>query len=433
MSELVQKINDVSLDLARQIKKAQDAAEVKNKETFDNLAKASADTLEQVNQLKAAKEAQDKVIKDLEAVASRPGVGGEKIATKTGFDKAMATFLRKGNLVSQDDLNQGMNDFAKFACPSATDVELEKFKKGLVEGIDPQGGYWVTPQRSTQTVDRIFETSPVRQVANVMTTTSDVMDFIIDDNEATPGTWSGETETNSVSATPDIGLLSIPVHEIREKVLASQRILDDAGFDVQSWLVNKITTRFTRQENTSFISGDGSKLAKGILDYGKWTGAAVVEPNDGNYERNALEYVVSGSAGKVTYDGLVTVQNALLENYQPNAVFMMHRTAFGDILKLKDTQDRPLYQLANLMATGANQVLLGKRVIFASDVPQVGADTASVIYGDFKTGYTVLDRIGIRVLRDPYTAKPNIEFYVTKRVGGALTSYQSLKVLQLSE
>jgi HK97 family phage major capsid protein len=216
-----------------------------------------------------------------------------------------------------------------------------------------------------------------------------------------------------------------------------------------SWVTNKTIQITNLYENSAFLQGNGSKKARGILNYPAWGGEAVAFGNDSNYERNALEHIYTGTAGVLTYDSLINVQNSLLEQYQANAQWLMTRSTWSVILQLKDDQNRPLYNLNNLLQTGADKVLLGQEVRIAAPtqtvqegtttgslpgMPQVvtgGTDpvTGVIIYGDFREGYGIVDRLGFTTIVDILTEKQYVKYYTRKRVGGALTSYQSLKVL----
>ena len=301
------------------------------------------------------------------------------------------------------------------------DAEL----KTLRVQVNPDGGYWVQPQRLSQKVERTFETSPMRQVSSVITTTSDSVDMIIDDEDFTNGGWVGEEESRAVTANGQIGLLTIFAHEQYAMPKATQKMIDDAGFDLEGWIASKVTDKFTRDENTSFVAGNGSKKPKGILSYSAWSSAGV-------YERNKLEQVNSGTNGVVTADGFIDLQNSLKESYQPSAAFMMRRTLWGDTVQLKDTATGNYLINFAMMKEGTNQILLGKPVIFASDFQAKATGSLSAAYGDFGVGYTIVDRLGIRTIRDNLTAKPYVLFYTTKRVGGAVTNYEAIKIFKLA-
>jgi HK97 family phage major capsid protein len=273
--------------------------------------------------------------------------------------------------------------------------------KDIFEGSNPNGGYWIIPEYSAQDVTRDFETSPMRDICNVVTTSSNVFRHIIDDNLAESGGWVGEVQERTSTDTARIGELDITVHEQYAEPKASHWMLDDATFDLVGWISNKSRQTMTLQENAAFLVGDGSKKPRGILNYPAWGGTPVEFGNDSNYERGALETIYSGASGNFTYDGLINVQMSLLEPYQPGAVWLTTRQGWAQILKIKDTQDRPLFQLQDLLRTGAQAVLLGKPVRIAAPanapinpeqptgggMPIPGADAKAMIYGDFRQGY----------------------------------------------
>jgi HK97 family phage major capsid protein len=443
-------------ELANQIHQAFEADKKGNKEEFAKLADASANTLTEINELKSAMAKRDEVIKDLELKASRApaGVKVKRVAPEEYRDM-MDSYLRskgKKSYTFNYEIAQKSLDWAVENSKAMTMVMTKagkiEFKKDVIAGINPQGGYWTLPEYSARDVEKFYQTNPLRQMANVMTTGTNELRMIIDDQLSESGGWVGETESRSTTDTARIGELSIPIHEQFAEPKASHWMLDDVNFDLVSWITGKTEQIFNLFENSAFLVGDGSKKPKGILAYDKWGGAAVAFGDDSNYERNALEYILSGANGAVTYNGFVNLQLSLLEQYQAGAEFLMTRKTWAETLQLKDTQDRPLYQLANLLATGANQVLLGKNVRIAAanqtinqggtdvtlgGMPEVGTTgAAAVIYGDFNQGYGIVDRIGFTTITDIYTEKQYVKYYTRKRLGGALTSYQSLKVLELS-
>ena len=334
------------------------------------------------------------------------------------YEKEFQKFLRKGDSIDPVVMD---SEFKKHLMTKGLD---EESIKTMQVGVNPQGGYWIQPTRLTRTVTRNFETSPMRDLAFIATTASDSVEMIIDDDE--PETESNtEISTRSVTGTPDIGLLQIYTHEETALPKITQKLLDDAGFDVGAWLQNKINRKITRVENTRFILGSGSNQAKGILAYTAWASAGV-------YQRDAVEQVNSGHATLLTGDGLINLQIALQEAYQTNANWLMRRTSWGAIAKLKDSEGRYLLDFDLLRNGTGAMTLLGKPVKIMSDMPAIGAGALSVAYGDFGEGYTIVDKPGVQILRDPYTDKGRVIFYTSKRVGGAVTNYESFKIQKVS-
>jgi len=359
------------------------------------------------------------------------------------YEKEMDLYLRKGTEPSADVLSDIAKHAAHTVVKNGTDYDMEMasrsmlsdqgagsgyyapgFLKAHVVGNNPDGGYLVTPDvRTDFTVGREFETSPMRAISRVITTNNASVEILIDDNESTSGGWVGEITSRTDTGTAQVGKLTIVAHEQYAQPKVSQAMLDDASINVEQFIANKTNGIFTRTENTAFVTGDGSQKPKGFLDYAASASAA--------YQRNALQRVNSEADGAITADGLIDLKNALKEAYQVGAVFLAKRASFGDILKLKDGEGAYLLNL-QMMENGAPMQILGRPVLFADDMPDVASASEPVAYGDFSVGYTIVDRFGIRTLRDPFTDKPNVRFYSTKRVGGDVTNFEAIKILKLS-
>lgn len=295
--------------------------------------------------------------------------------------------------------------------------------KALSVGTDPEGGYLVRPTVSAEIAKRVYESSPMRQLATVQQISGDAFEEPADWDEPSAA-WQGEQSSRSETATNSpLKLLRVPVHSLEAEPKASQRLLDDAMVDIESWHNQKVAEKFARAEATAFISGDGVLRPRGITSYATTT----------TDEYGKIEQVNSGSAGAVTGDGLHDLQNALYEPFQGNASWLMQRQTFGSIRKLVDGDTRYLFSIDGGLVNGVMQLsLLGKPVRFATDMPAVAADALSIAYGDFRAGYLIVEKLGIRVLRDPYTSKGFVKFYTVKRVGGAVRQYQAIKLQKLA-
>ncbi len=399
-------------------------------ESITKASEAATQAVEELNQLKTEMTAIQKTSEYVEKAVARMGANDPKYDNQEMELKAAdatARYLRTGQAFPDDVAENVVKALVSKSFFGVDEYKRESEIKTLIAGINPQGGYFIRPERSATMIRRIFETSPMRSVSNIETTTSDVLEFIIDDNEATSGGWVGETSPRGVTGTPNIGLLTIPVHEQFAQPKATQKMLDDAGFDIESWLSGKVTRKMTRFENSSFVLGDGSQKPRGILDYPTWNGGSAAPV----YTRGAVEQVPSGIAGEYTADGIKKLKNQVIEEYQSPAVFGIKRESFENIITLKDGQGRFLLNV-NSFKEGDTQLLLGKPVVFMTDIPGVAADALALVYGDFGVGYTIVDRMGFRVIRDELTEKPFIKFYTTKRVGGAVTNYESFKIQKLS-
>lgn len=298
------------------------------------------------------------------------------------------------------------------------ETQLVRFEqKALTTGSDPEGGYLVTPAMSATIVKTVFETSPVRALAAVETIGSDSLEMLVDKDEAGVG-WVAETEARAETDAPDLAKVTIPVHEIYAEPRATQRLIDDASVDLEGWLAGKVADKFARAEATAFVSGNGVGRPRGLLTYAAGTGWG------------QIEQVNSGSSGAVTADGLVDVQGALKDGYGAGAAWLANRLVLRDIRKLKDTTGQYLWQPG--LGGEKQDTLLGRPIHAASDVPVAAPNSLSAIYGDLRRAYQIVDRIGIRVLRDPFTAKPYVKFYTTKRVGGDVVNFEAVKLLKLT-
>lgn len=293
--------------------------------------------------------------------------------------------------------------------------------KSMSVAIDADGGFLVTPTLGGVIMGQQFETSPMRQLASQVTISSDAYEVVLDDDEATAGGWVGEITAPTDTATPSLGKLNFPTHEQFAQPKATQKLLDDAGVDVEAWLGEKITDILTRTENTAFITGDGVSKPRGILDYPAWS-------VNGTYERGKLEHIASGASGALSSDGILDLMKALKEFYDSNATFMMKRATFGDVLKLKDGENRYMAGQSDLNGT-VSLIIRGKPVLFANDMQAVAANALSIAYGDFRSGYQIVDRKGVSVLRDPFTDKPYVKFYATKRTGGGVKNFEAIKIM----
>ena len=291
--------------------------------------------------------------------------------------------------------------------------------KAMSTDVNPDGGYLVRPELSQTIVTRIFETSPLRQVANVERTGSKSIDILIDDDEA-GARWVGEGASSGQTDTPQLGQKVIAAHKIEADPRMTTEMIEDAYLDVEAWLSGKVADKFARTQNTAFVSGTGVGQPRGFLTYDAWAAA-------GTYERDKIEQINMGAAAALNADGLIEVQNALKEAYQASAVWGMKRTTFGAALQLKGNDN--YFFSPVLLANGQATIqLLGKPVVFMDDMPAVAANALSIVYADFSMAYTIVDRVGLQVLRDPFTNKGFITYYTTQRVGGDVSSFDAIKI-----
>jgi HK97 family phage major capsid protein len=335
----------------------------------------------------------------IETAIDRPAFEGAEhkaLAPEQGqYRKAFCNYLRKG-------MDAGLEAWAS---------------KALSVGSDPDGGYLVTPTMSQKIVSAIFETSPLRQVASIETISTDALELLDDHDQAAAG-WTAETSSVSDTNTPQVAKRNIPVHELYAQPKATQKLVDDAAIDIEAWIAAKVADIFSRKENTAFISGNGVGQPRGILTYTAGT------------DWGQIVQIDSGTDGAVTADGLIKVFYALKDAYMKRATFLMNRSVVQAARLLKDTTNQYLWQPG--LAAGTPDTMMGVPVVMASDMPVAATDSLSVAVGDFESAYQIVDRSGISILRDPFTDKPFVKFYTTKRVGGDVINFDAIKLLKLA-
>lgn len=325
------------------------------------------------------------------------------------------------------------DEFAAYKAAQTTYMRLgrdghsDAERKAMMVGGDPQGGYLVTPDVSGRMIKRVFETSPIRQIANVTTISTDALEGIEDLNEVGAG-WTGETTARPETTTADIGKWRIPVHEMHASPRSTQRLLDDAIWDIEAWLVGKVGDRFARLENAAFVNGDGVVKPRGIADV-----PTILDAGAG-VSWGSFGHVLSGASGAFVganpADRIFDLIGLLKDAYLPNARFVTRRAVITAIRKFKDSQGQFLWQPS--LVLGAPEMLAGYPITRAEDVPALAAASRSLFFGDFKEGYQIVDRAGIKMFQDPYTAKPYVIFYNTKRTGGGPLNYEAIKGMVFS-
>ena len=285
--------------------------------------------------------------------------------------------------------------------------------KALSVGIDPDGGYTVTPVMSNRIIARLFEADPIRQLAAVESITTGAIEFMVDFDEAGFG-WEAETVAGGETDTPQIFKKRIPVHVMYAKPQASQVLLEDSGINIENWLADKVSNRFMRGEGAAFITGAGVATPRGILTYGNGV-------NYGQIERTNMQ-----AAAAVTADGFIAVKYSLIEQYLNRGTWLMNRTTVRDTMYLKDGEGRYIWKPG--FQDDSTASILGLPVRMSTTMPTVAAGILAVALADWSEAYMVVDRLGITIQRDPFTKKPMIEFYTRKRVGGDVVNYQAIKI-----
>jgi len=321
-------------------------------------------------------------------------------ADMDGYKAAFDTFLRKGEEV------MGVEE-----------------RKALSVGADPDGGYVVNPDLSGRIVMKVFESSPMRAYASTQVISSDALEGLFDLNEASSG-WVGETDSRAETNTPQLGKWRIPAHELYAKPKATQKLLDDASINMEAWLASKVAEKFARDEANAFVVGNGVNKPRGFLTFPSGTTLP------GTIER--FDTGVNGAFAAAPNGGdvLINALYGLKQQYRANATWFMNRATLKLTRKLKDSDGAYLWSPG--IAAGQPASLLGYPVASFEDMPDPATDSLSIAVGDMREAYQIVDRLGIRTLRDPYSAKPYVEFYTTKRVGGDVVNFEALKLIEFT-
>lgn len=357
----------------------------------------------------------EKELTELKTAFNRVPTGekdsGEK--AKEAQKKLFNDFARKNS-----SRQEAFNEFLKESgAPEA---------KALSAGSDPNGGYLVMPEFGGVIKTYAYESSPIRMLASTTTIGTDMLEYVLDNDQNTSG-WVGEQASRSNTTTPTFGKLNIYVNELYSNPAVTQKLLDDAMFDVESWLAAKVAEEFARKEATAFVTGSGVGQPKGIMSYTA-SGASTAT----TVAAQQIEQVVTGDASNFTYDGLVNLQNSLKETYQTNAVFLFRRASNANLMLIKDGQGRPIFNMAFDKNVGVQPTLMGQPCYYTADIAAIASNALAMAYGDIRKAYQIVDRTGIRILRDPYSGKPNVSFYTTKRVGGGVVAPEAIKIAKIS-
>lgn len=298
-------------------------------------------------------------------------------------------------------------------------------EKALSTSVAADGGYLVDPATAATVASVLRNASSIRAVANVVQVEATAYDVLVDHSDIGAG-WANETASSSETGTPQVERISIPLHELSALPKASQRLLDDSAFSVEDWLAERIADKFARAEGGAFISGDGIDKPKGFLTYDS---AA-----NGNEVWGQLGHVVTGADGDFAAvnpaDAIVDLVYALGARYRANATFVMNSKTAGAVRKMKDADGRFLW--SDGLSAGEPARLMGYAVLISEDMPDIASWAPAIAFGDFHAGYTIAERPDLRILRDPFSAKPHVLFYATKRVGGDVSDFNAIKVLKFA-
>ncbi|WP_375466308.1 phage major capsid protein [uncultured Methylobacterium sp.] len=297
--------------------------------------------------------------------------------------------------------------------------------KALSAGSGPDGGYLVPQTVEREVLKRLADLSPIRAIASVRAISGGQYKRAVATGAPAAG-WVAETAPRPETDGPVLSELNFPAMELYAMPAATQTLLDDAVVDIDAWLADEVETAFSEQEGVAFVTGNGLSRPRGFLSYD-------TVANDA-WTPGRLGLVATGAAGAFAVanpaDALFDLVYALKAGYRQNAGFVMNRRTQSAIRKFKDADGNYLW----LPPTAADRAatLLGFPVTEAEAMPDIAAGSLSIAFGDFRRGYLVVDRTGLRVLRDPYSAKPYVLFYTTKRVGGGVQDFGAIKLLKFA-
>jgi HK97 family phage major capsid protein len=363
--------------------------EIEKRGTADGLLEGKLDRLNAV--LDGHKAAIDKAALD----RSRPLLDRRGEARDGEYKEAFSTYVKRGE------------------------------EKALQVGSNPDGGYVVPPETETEITRLMTAVSPIRAIAGVRQVSGSVYKRPISVSGPQVG-WVGETAARPITNAPTLAELSYPTMELYAMPAATAAFLDDAAVDVGQWIADEVNAAFAAQETTAFVSGDGVNKPSGFL-----SAPTVAETS---WSWGNLGYVATGTAGALpagnASDVLIDLVYALKAGYRQNASWVMNRKTQGTLRKLKDADGNYLWQPA--ASAEAKPTFMGFPLVEAEDMPNIGANAMAVAFGDFRRGYLIVDRRGVSVLRDPFSAKPYVLFYTTKRVGGGVADYDAIKLLKFA-
>jgi HK97 family phage major capsid protein len=297
--------------------------------------------------------------------------------------------------------------------------------KAMQVGIDSEGGYLVPPATVGRIVRRVYDASTMRQICTVQSISTNDLEGLTDRDEASYG-WTSEHGARTETDTPQVGKYRLEAHEMYAMPKATQKLLDDAAVDIESWLAMKVADKFVRVENDAFINGDGVGKPRGLFTY------SVATTADATRTWGTFQYHPTGASAAfhtTKADPLFDFLAMFKNQYLNGARWLTRREVIAKVRQLKEaTTDQYLWQPGLQM--GQPDRLLGYPIVIDQDVPAIAANSYSMAFGDFAEAYTIVDRIGMRTLRDPFTAKPYVLFYTTKRVGGGATNFDSVKFIK---
>jgi HK97 family phage major capsid protein len=363
------------------------------------LAESVSGLSETVKNLQKSKDTLQDQLTQFQLKSNRPG-STELNQDQTEHKEAFGSFMRKGH---EDGLQQ-----------------LEQ--KALSVGTNADGGFAVPEELDRNIIELLRDATPMRQAAHIMTIGGSDYKKLVNLHGTGSG-WVGETVERPATNTPTLAQIAPFMGEIYANPQVTQQMLDDGFFNVEQWLAQEVQNEFSEKENTAFTLGDGILKPKGFLAY------ATAATGDKTRAFGTLEHRETAGVGSVSADDIVKLIFALKKAYRNGASFMGSTDLLSELMVLKDSTGQYLWRAG--LEIGESSTLRGYKYEENEDMPDVAAGALPLSFSNFKRGYTIVDRMGTRVLRDPYTNKPFVGFYTTKRVGGFVTDSQAIKLLKV--
>jgi HK97 family phage major capsid protein len=447
-AEIKQKLEDLGKTVAD--------FQAANNQRIEQLQKKGAEDTVTAEQVRKANEAIDGIkaeikqlvdrSKEMETEMSRPNLGGDDSKNRDQIRQQALNWMNAKK--TSDNPIENVTDeevkhyqdyckaFDKYLRYPENSHHVKRFSDTLSVGSSPDGGFWVPTQLQDTIVKRLFETSPIRQISDHLTISTADTEWPKDVNDATTGGWVGEPQARSDTDTSEVGMQKVAVHEQYAQPKVTQKFLDDAAINVEGWLVGKIADKLARDENSAFVTGNGVTRPRGFLSYG--TGA--VTTVDSSRAWGVLQYVptgasaafplISGAVMASDANCLIDTVHSMKQAYRTGASWLMSRVTAGEVRKLRDENGRYLW--IDSLILGQPDKLLNYPVVEAEDMPSIASNSLSIAFANMKLGYRVIDRMGIRILRDPFTDKPFVKFYTTKRVGGDVINFDAIKLMKFA-
>jgi len=399
---------ETKADLARAIDDMHGAFEAFKQTNDERLAelerKSGADvvTSDKLARIEAALDANRRRMDDLVLKSHRPSLSGAPSAGASEHKSAFEGYVRGGN-----------------------EAGLRTIERKALTGGDSDAGFTVPVEVEGEVMRRLAAISPIRGIAGVRQVSSSTYKKPV--TSAGPATgWVSETAARPTTDAPTLSELKFETMELYAMPAATSTLLDDTAVDVDQWLADEIETVFAEQETKAFVAGSGSGKPKGFTTYN------LVEETSWTWGK--LGFVSSGASGAFPATGasdtLIDLVYTLKAGYRQNASFVMNRSTQAAVRKMKDSEGHYIWAPPAIPGTRAS--LLNFPVVEAEDMPEIAPDEPAIAFGDFRRGYLIVDRQGIRILRDPFSSKPYVLFYTTKRVGGGVQDFDAIKFLRFS-